>query len=74
MEPPEEVRQWVSELVGLAPEESRLSRPLEAWAILGPALAAVHEATVPVETEPATQMVFPGLEGPQSEGSRGGRQ
>ena len=74
MEPPEEVRRWVSELLGMASEGSRLSRALEAWAILGPALAAVHNATVPAETEPATQMVFPGLEEPQSEASRGDRQ
>ena len=64
MEPPEAVRQWVSELLGIAPEEGRLSRSLEAWAALGPALAAVHGATVAVETEPATQMILPGLEGP----------
>lgn len=74
MEPPEEVRRWVSELVGIAPEESRLSRALEAWEKLGPALAAVHGATVPVETEPATQMVLPGLEGAESEGRPGNRQ
>jgi len=74
MEPPEEVRRWISELVGVAPEGDRLSRPLEAWAVLGPALAAVHGATIPVETEPATQMVFPELEGPQSEGGRGNQQ
>jgi len=74
MEPPEEVRRWVSELLGMTPEENRLPRALEAWAILGPALAAVHSATVPAETEPATQMVFPGLEEPQSEASRGDRQ
>ena len=74
MEPPEEVRRWVSELVGIGPEEGRLSRALEAWVMLGPALAAVHGATVPAETEPATQMVLPGLEGPQFEGSPGSRQ
>jgi len=74
MEPSDEVRRWASELMGMAPEEDRLSRPLEAWAILGAALAAVHEAIVPAETEPVTQMVFPGLEGPQSEGSRGSPQ
>ena len=69
MEPPEEVRQWVSELVGIAPEEGRLARSVEAWALLIPALEAVHGATVPVETEPATQMVFPGTEGLEPEGS-----
>jgi hypothetical protein len=74
MEPSEEVRQWVSDLVGIAPEEGRLSRSLEAWAILGPALAAVHGAAVPAETEPATQMVFPEMEGPPFEGGRGDRQ
>jgi hypothetical protein len=72
MEPPEEVRQWVSALVGIAPEESRLSRSLEAWAVLGAALASVHGAAVPVETEPATQMVLLGSEGPQSEDSHAG--
>lgn len=74
MEPSEAVRQWVSELMGIAPEEGRLSRSLEAWTILGPALAAVHGATIPVEVEPATQMVFPGLEGPQPGGSCGNSQ
>jgi len=74
MEPPEGVRQWVSELVGMAPGEGRLSRSLVAWAVLGPALAAVHGATVPVETEPATQMGFPGLERLQPEESHGDRQ
>jgi hypothetical protein len=71
MEPPEEVRQWVSELMGIPAEEGGLSRSLEPWAILGLALTAVHGAAIPAETEPATQMVFPGLESPQSEGSRG---
>jgi hypothetical protein len=71
MEPPEEVRQWVSELFGIASEEGRLPLSLETWAALGAALAAVHGATVPVETEPATQMALPGLLGLQSNGSRG---
>lgn len=71
MEPSDEVRRWASELMGIAPEEDRLSQPLEAWAILGPALAAVHGAIVPAETEPATQMVFHWLEGPQSTRSDG---
>ncbi len=71
MEPSEEVRQWIGELVGMAPEERRLSRSLEAWATLGPALAAVHGATVPMETEPAIQMGFPALEGLQPEESDG---
>ena len=74
MEPSEEVRQWISELVGMAPGEGRLSRSLVAWAVLGPALAAVHGATVPMETEPATQMGFPALEGLQPEGSHGDKQ
>jgi hypothetical protein len=71
MEPSEEVRKWVSELMGMPAEEGRLSRSLTPWAILGPAITAVHAATIPAETEPAIQMVFPGLESPQSEGSRG---
>ena len=74
MEPPEEVRRWVSELGGIGPEEGHLFRALEAWEKLGPALAAVHEATVPPETEPATQMVLPGLEGGEPEGGPGNRQ
>ena len=69
MEPPEEARQWLRQLLGMAPEESSPSRPLEAWAILGPALAAVHAEIIPAETEPATQMLFPELEGPRSGGS-----
>ena len=73
MEPSEDVRQWVSELLGIAPEEGRLPLSLEAWAVLGPALAAVHGATVPAETEPATQMVLPGLQGAQAEGSQDDR-
>ena len=73
MEPSEEVRQWISELVGMAPGEGRLSRSLVAWAVLGPALAAVHGATVPAETEPVTQMVLPGLQGAQAEGSQDDR-
>ncbi len=59
MEPPDDVRQWVEELLGVRPEADRAGRPLEAWAVLGPALAAVHEATIPVETEPATVLVVP---------------
>ena len=72
MEPPEEVRQWISELVGIAPEEGRLARSVEAWAILVPSLEAVHGATVAVETEPATQMVLPGTEGLEPGGSHAG--
>ncbi len=74
MEPSEEVRQWIGELVGMAPGEGRLSRSLEAWATLGPALAAVHGAIVPMETEPATQMGFPALGDLQPEGSHGDQQ
>ncbi len=72
MEPSEEVRQWVSELLGIAPEEGRLPLSLQTWVLLGPALAAVHGATVPVETEPAIQMVLLGLQGLQSNRSQGG--
>ena len=61
MEPPEQVRQWVRGLVGLAAEGDRPEGPLPAWAVLGPALAAVHGATIPVETEPATVLVIAGL-------------
>jgi hypothetical protein len=71
MEPSEEVRRWISELLGIVPEGDRLSWPLDAWGILEPALDAVHRATVPMETEPATQMVLHGLEGATSEGDRG---
>jgi len=73
MEPSEEVRQWVSELLGIAPEEGLLPLSLETWAVLVPALRAVHGASIPAETEPATQMVLPRLEGPQSGGSQGDR-
>ena len=74
MEPSEEVRQWVGELLGIAPEEGRLSRSLGAWSELGPALAAVHSAILPAETEPATQMVLPGLEGHRPEADHDDRQ
>ncbi len=60
VEPPEQVRQWVREVVGLAPPGDRPEGPLPAWAVLGPALAAVHGASIPVETEPATLLVIPG--------------
>lgn len=73
MEPPEEVRRWISDLLGIVPEGDRLSWPLEAWGILGPALDTVHRATVPMETEPATQMVLSGLERATSEEGRGSR-
>jgi len=59
VEPPEQVREWVRELVGLAAGGDRPGGPLTAWAVLGPALAAVHVATIPVETEPATLLVIP---------------
>jgi hypothetical protein len=70
MEPPEEVRQWLGELLGIAPEEGRLPLSLETWAVLGPALRAVHGAAVAAETEPATQMVLFRLEGPHSAGGQ----
>jgi len=71
MEPPEQVRQWIHELLGVRLEEDRAGRPLGAWAVLGPALAAVHEATFPVETEPATLLLVPGMDEPQSQGGGG---
>jgi len=59
VEPPEQVREWVRELVGLAAGGDRPGGPLTAWAVLGSALAAVHGASIPVETEPATLLVIP---------------
>ena len=70
LEPPEQVRQWIQALLGLKQEEDRAGKPLAPWADLGPALAAVHDATIPPETEPATLMVVPGGDEPQSK--RGG--
>lgn len=58
MEPSEETRRWISELVGV-PVDEHLARSHQAWATLAPALAAVHEASVPEETEPAVEMRFP---------------
>ncbi len=71
MEPPEEVRRWVNRLVGMAPEGNDLSSPLDAWEVLGPALDAVNRVTLPMETEPATRMVFPEPEGAQPQAGRG---
>lgn len=67
MEPPEQVRQWIGELLGMTSEGDSLRKPLEAWAVLGPALAAVHAATVAAETEPATVLVIPGSGEPGAE-------
>ena len=72
VEPPEQVRQWVQEVLGLSQEEHRARTPLALWAVLGPALAAVHEASFPPETEPATLMVVPGVDGPRSAGGADG--
>ncbi|GEM_PF-3489728 len=63
MEPPEQVRQWIGELLGITLEGDSTRKPLEAWTMLGPALAAVHGATVAMETEPATVLVIPGSGG-----------
>ncbi|HSC72190.1 MAG TPA: amidase, partial [Candidatus Methylomirabilis sp.] len=60
MDPSEETRRWISELVGV-PVDEHLERSCQAWAALGAALAAVTEAPVPAETEPAVQMRFPAL-------------
>ena len=60
MEPSEETRRWISELVGV-PVDEHLERSREAWAALGPALAAMTEAPVSAEAEPAVQMRFPAL-------------
>jgi len=60
MEPPEQVRQWIGELLGMTLEGDSTRKPLEAWTMLGPALEAVHGATVAMETEPATVLVIPG--------------
>ncbi len=57
MEPSEEARRWISELVRV-PVDQHLARSRQAWATLAPALAAVNEAPVPAETEPAIQMLF----------------
>ncbi len=70
MEPPEETRRWVGELVGITADE-HLARSGEAWTTLGPALTAVHEALVSAETEPAVQMLFPAVEEPPSGKSLG---
>ena len=63
MEPPEQVRQWIGELLGMTLEGDSTRKPLEAWTMLGPALAAVHGATVAMETEPSTVLVIPGSGG-----------
>ena len=63
MEPPEQVRQWIGELLGMTLEGDSTRKPLEAWTMLGPALAAVHGATVAMETEPVTVLVIPGSGG-----------
>lgn len=70
MEPPEEVRRWVGDLVGL-PVDDHLSHTRQAWEALEPALAAVHEAPIPAETEPAVRMLFPIVEDPASASSLG---
>ena len=64
MEPPEQVRQWIAELLGMPSEGDSTRKPLEAWTMLGPALAAVHGATVAMETEPVTVLVIPGSSEP----------
>ena len=58
MEPTGEARGWIGDLLG-ASVDDHLSRAAEAWPSLGPALAAVHEAAVPAETEPAVQLQIP---------------
>ncbi|MBI2163515.1 MAG: hypothetical protein HYU32_05170 [candidate division NC10 bacterium] len=60
MEPPQQMRQWIGELLGMPLEGDSTRKPLEAWSVLGPALAAVHGATVAMETEPVTVLVIPG--------------
>lgn len=60
MEPPEQVRQWIGELLGMPSEGEGSRMPLEAWSVLGPALASVHAASVAMETEPATVLMIPG--------------
>ncbi len=67
MEPPEQVRQWIGELLGMTLEGDSTRKPLEAWTMLGPALAAGHGATVAMETEPATVLVIPGSSEPGAE-------
>jgi hypothetical protein len=49
MKPPDEVRRWVSEMMGMAFRADDLAESLGAWEILGRALTAVHGAAVPVE-------------------------
>lgn len=60
MEPPEQVRQWIGELLGMPLEGDSTRKPLEGWTMLGLALEAVHGATVAMETEPVTVLVIPG--------------
>jgi hypothetical protein len=68
MEPSEEARRWISELVGV-PVDEHLARCRQAWATLGPALAAVNETPISAETEPAVQMLFRGVVEPPVAGS-----
>ena len=58
MEPTDEARRWISELVGAAVDD-HLSRAPQGWASLGPALAAIHGVAMPAETEPAVQIHIP---------------
>ena len=72
MEPTREVREWFRGLWG-APDDEEAGRELEAWPRLESALAAVHGASVPMETEPATQLLLPGVEGASPAPDRGSR-
>lgn len=67
MEPPEQVRQWIGELLGMPLEGDSTRKPLEGWTMLGLALEAVHGATVAMETEPVTVLVIPGSSMPGAE-------
>ncbi len=52
MEPPDEARRWISDLLGVA-VDGHLSGAVQGWAALLPALDAIRDADVPAETLPA---------------------
>jgi len=58
MEPRQDARRWIGELLG-AGVDGDLSRAAEAWATLGPDLAAILQAAVPAETQPALMLRIP---------------
>ena len=59
MKPSEDVRRWVSEIMGIAYRTDDLPGSLGVWDMIGEAITTVHKVAIPAEIEPATQMRSP---------------